>query len=176
MRHCAPSVSRTGTFRTSTAPSRDLQQTQVGRDTSFLMSANLELVRSILAAWERGDFTSVEWAHPEIEYVAPDGPEPGSWTGLAEMSDAAAAGLGAWENFRIEVDECRKLDDERVLVFFHGSGQGRTSGVELGEIAPYSAYLFHVRNGKVTRLVFYMSRDRALADLGLASEADSSPS
>jgi hypothetical protein len=34
-------------------------------------SANLDLVRSIFAAWERGDFGSVEWAHPVIEATHP---------------------------------------------------------------------------------------------------------
>jgi hypothetical protein len=32
--------------------------------------------------------------------------------------------------------------------------------------------LFHVRRGKVTRLVIYPDAERALTDVGLAAEAD----
>ena len=42
---------------------------------------NVELVRSISAAHERGDYGSAEWAHPDIEYVIVGGPTPGSWKG-----------------------------------------------------------------------------------------------
>jgi hypothetical protein len=75
------------------------------------MSENLDLVRSICAAWERGNYSSVEWAHPEIEFVLADLPASGSSTG--------------W-------------------------------------------HLFHICDGKVTRLVVYFDRERVLADLGLA--------
>lgn len=32
----------------------------------------MQLVRSIYDRWERGEFTSVDWAHPEIRYSAFD--------------------------------------------------------------------------------------------------------
>src|SRR2546425_3783877 len=131
------------------------------------MSENLNLVRSIYAAWERGDYSSSEWAHPEIEVVIPDGPSPGSWTGLAGLAEGWRDFLSAWEDFRVEAQEYRELDNERVLVLDNFSGRGKTSGLELGEIRSKGLRLFHVRDGKVTKLVRYLERERALADLGL---------
>jgi ketosteroid isomerase-like protein len=133
-------------------------------------SANLDFVRSIFAAHERGDFSSAEWAHPEIEYVVPEGPEPGSWKGLAGMAEAARQRLNTWEAYRIEVDEYRELDGERVLVLIRRSGRGKLSGLQLGQIGTKGAHLFNIRDGKVRRLVAYADRQRALADVGLDSE------
>ena len=130
-------------------------------------TSNLDLVRSILADWERGDFRRADWAHPEIEYLIADGPSPGRWRGLAGMAEAMRDWLGNWEDFRIEADEFRELDDERVLVFAHYSGQGKTSGLEIGQVRMTATTLLNIRDGKVVRLVTYFDRDRALADLGL---------
>jgi ketosteroid isomerase-like protein len=49
------------------------------------MSANLDLVRSIFAAWERGDFSSASWAHPDIVYES-NGFDAAKATGVAEMA------------------------------------------------------------------------------------------
>jgi ketosteroid isomerase-like protein len=123
---------------------------------------NVEIVRSICAAWERGDYSSAEWAHPEIEYVFADGPTPGKWTGLVGMAEGYRGFLDAWEEFRTEVDEYREVDGERVLVLVHFSARGKTSGLEIGHMRTRAGTLFHVRGGKVTRLVLYWDRDRAL--------------
>jgi ketosteroid isomerase-like protein len=134
------------------------------------MSANLDLVRSIVADWERGDFSSVEWAHPEIEYVFADGPDPGSWTGLAAVAEVVRERISAFEGYRFEADTYRDVDADRVLVVTGYSGRGKTSGLELGQIGAKGAFLFHVRDGLVMKLVRYWDHASALADLGLAPE------
>src|SRR5437660_11056672 len=128
-----------------------------------MASANVELVRSILAAWERGTPSPAEWAHPEIEYVIVGGPSPGTWTGLAGTAEGFRDWLGAWKDLRFDVDHYRELDDERVLVLVHVRGRGKASGVDLGQMRTEGANLFHVRGGKVTRRVVYFDRERALA-------------
>jgi ketosteroid isomerase-like protein len=139
-------------------------------DTRWMSSANLDLVRSIYADWERGDWSSAEWAHPDIEYVIADGREPGNWIGLDAVASGNRERLGAWEAFGVQADEYRELDGERVLVLTSFSGHGETSGLELGPMGAEGAALFHVDDGKVTRLVAYADREHALTDLGLASE------
>ena len=118
-------------------------------DTWIVASANLDLVRSIVVAWEGGDYSSAEWAHPKIEIVIADGPAPGSWTGLTEMAEGWRSFLSAWEEFHGEAAKYRELDDERVLLLHRWSGRGKSSGLELGQMRTDGAALFHVRGGKV---------------------------
>jgi ketosteroid isomerase-like protein len=130
-------------------------------------SPNLDLVRSIYADWERGDYSSIEWAHPEIECMIADGPSPGSGTGVPAMRSAWRDVLDAWEGQATHADGCRELDDERVLVLVTASGRGKTSGLQ---IQTGGANLFDMRDGKVIKLVICWDRARTLADLGLTPE------
>jgi hypothetical protein len=131
------------------------------------MSENLDLVRSICSSWERGDFSAADWADPGIEYVHADGPDPTVSRGLPAMRAAVGERASVWRDFRFVPDAQRELDSERVLVLGHRSGRGRTSGLDLDEVPMSGAMMFHISGGKVTRLVAYFDRDRALADLGL---------
>jgi ketosteroid isomerase-like protein len=130
------------------------------------MSANLDLARSLYAAWERGDYSSSEWAHLDIEWVIADGPDPGTWTGVAGMAEGFRSSMGVWKNVRAEVQEYREIDAERVLVLEWRRARGRASGLDLRRMRSEGAALLHLRDERVARLVFYWDRARALADLG----------
>jgi ketosteroid isomerase-like protein len=132
------------------------------------MSENVELVRSIYADWERGDFSGAAWADPEIEFVGTEGPTPGTWIGAAEMARAWGEILSAFTEFRVVAENYRELDDGRVLALHDWSGHGKSSGLSVERMRTKSACVFHIRHGRVTTLHTYWNRDRALADLGLA--------
>ena len=92
------------------------------------------------------------------------------------MSQAMRDWLSAWEGFHQEAEEYRELDNERVLVLLSWGGRGKTSGLELGQVRAQGGSLFHVRDGKVTRLVVYWDRERVLAELASSSEVGAPPS
>ena len=133
----------------------------------------MDLVRSIVEAWERGDYGSAEWADANIEFVFADGPSPGRWIGPAAMAAANRDWLSAWRDLRQEVDEYRELDDQRVLVLhrFSASASARASGLHTQQIRADGAALFGISQGKAVRLVHYFDRGRALADLDPGAHA-----
>jgi ketosteroid isomerase-like protein len=131
------------------------------------MSTNLELVRSIYADWERGDFSSSAWADREIEYTDVEGPLDGATGELGDIGQGVRDFLAEWEDFRLIADRLHELDAQRVLALDHRAGRSRTNGLELSAVRTDGARVFHIRDGKVFKVVVYFNRERALADLGL---------
>jgi ketosteroid isomerase-like protein len=139
-------------------------------------STNLDLVRSIYADWERGDYNDVTWAHPELEYVMAGGPDPGVWRGVRGMAEAFRGMLKAWTDWRVTADDYVEVDRERILVPYHFTARGRASGLEAGRLHTQGATLFELQAGRVRRIVQYFDRERAVADLGLVDEGGSADS
>src|ERR1035438_9744716 len=94
------------------------------------MSENLDLVRSIYADLERGDFSSADWADPDIDFAFADGPEPGRWTGRQEMAKRYGEWLAGWKDFQAEPERLIVVDSTRILVLVHNSGRGRARAAQ----------------------------------------------
>ena len=96
---------------------------------------DVDFVRSIYAGWERGDYTSSDWAHSQIEWnFAVDGPSPTGGIGIRGMTENWSGLISAFEDLHHDVDEYVDLDDGRVLVLQHLRGRGKASGLEIGQI------------------------------------------
>jgi ketosteroid isomerase-like protein len=129
----------------------------------MVMSANLDLVRSIYAGVERGDYSSAAWASPDIEYVVADGVEPTVVRGRDGLVHAMRNAFSVIEDWRDEPEEYRELDAARVLVLSTFRGRGKLSGLQVDQKV---AELFEIHAGKITRIVVYFDRATALADVG----------
>ena len=92
------------------------------RDTASMASANLDLVRSIYADWERGDFGRTAGLHPDIAWACVGGPEPGQRDRDGRDGRAMRNWLHAWNEWPIEATDYRELDGERILMFCRGVG------------------------------------------------------
>jgi hypothetical protein len=86
------------------------------------------------------------------------------------MAEGFRKWLSAWEDFHVIVEDYRELDHGRLLVLASNTGSGNARGLEIGQIFPKGADLFHIRCGKVDETLSYWERHRALAGLGLAAE------
>lgn len=127
------------------------------------MSAeNVETVRRLFEAFERGDFDAalalvdakVEWDEP------PDMPDTGgTYHGHTGMVAGFRRFLGAWEELRVEPEEVIDAPPDRVVVTTHWVGRSRRAGIEVDQRV---AQVYELRDGKVLRLRQFREREDAL--------------
>lgn len=119
----------------------------------------MELVRTVLGGWARGDFRAgSDLLAPDFEWKQrPDAVEPGSHRG-ASVGTALREVFGVWENYRIEAEEYIDAGD-RIVVVGRASGTARGSGLELDQSL---FFLWTARNGKLASVELFRDRGDAL--------------
>jgi ketosteroid isomerase-like protein len=130
------------------------------------MSANIDLVRKGIAAWNQRDADLwLSNAAPEVEWL-PAGPaavDSTVYRGHDECARGFAAVWETWAVFELQEREVRDLGDS-VLWLGRVKMRGGASGVELDqEFAAHSV----VSDGMVTRVQTFLSWQEALEAIGL---------
>ncbi len=123
---------------------------------------DLEIVKGIFRDWEKGDFSSIDWADPDIAYAVP-GPDPPE-RGIEGMNRSWSGWLQAYRDFRISAKSFHHEGDKVVVEqAFHG--EGRSSGIPVDQLV--GAIVFTLRDGKVVRISGHTNLADALADAGI---------
>jgi ketosteroid isomerase-like protein len=128
---------------------------------------SIDVVRQVLGAWERGDFSSrADLLDPGIRFETfmPDASDYVSASGIAELEAFTRDWLAQWRGYRIITDELRAVGEDKVFAALRQAGTGHHGGVEVE--APGFA-VWTVRNGKVVKLSLHYDRPKALEAAGL---------
>jgi ketosteroid isomerase-like protein len=121
---------------------------------------NVAVMLALHEAWDRREF-GAQLFHPDVEWSTP---HPGGTVhGRDELLAFLRSFIGAWSEYRNELEEIRVLADGRLLVLFNEVGLGRSSGART-ELNPGA--LVEIRDGLIVRYQG-MERDEALRAAGL---------
>ncbi len=126
---------------------------------------NVEVVRSVYAAWSRGDFPGpAEVMDEAIEYVNPPGAvEPGVRRGIVAFGVALTKVFEGWSAWQMEPEQFEAVGEQvAVVVRFRATGRGSGIVVEGRESA-----LWTLRDGRVVRYEWFHEPADALEAAGL---------
>lgn len=133
-----------------------------------LRDAIAQSFRGAMEAYSRGEFDRALAAfHPDIEWSvdAAIQPDPETYRG----HEGVQRFWGTWgeviDEMRLEVEECRALDERRVLAITRAAGTGAGSGAEVQ--SSRFAELAEFEDGLVVRVRLFGSVRRALAAAGV---------
>jgi ketosteroid isomerase-like protein len=118
---------------------------------------NVEIVRRVYEDWARGDFSSTEAFHPDVEFDMVDWPHPAKSRGVAAMAETWGTTLAAWNDFR-SIPTAFVDRGRNVLVLNRIQARGRESGAE---VSADTASVFTFEAGKVARLALHWDVEAA---------------
>jgi ketosteroid isomerase-like protein len=126
---------------------------------------NVEALRAVYGAWERGDFSASVPLFDENTTLAVDSsiPDGGIYAGPDGVRDYMSRFLAPWESLTIAGESFMDTGN-MVLVKVSQSGTGRSSGAPV-EHRYFQLWTFE--GGRVVRLDVIMDEQRALEAAGL---------
>jgi ketosteroid isomerase-like protein len=126
---------------------------------------NVELVQSVLEAWNRGDYpAALEHVAPEIKTESHLGDDlDGTYEGIAGLQKYLAA-FGAASRTSASRSTSALLGGTEVAFLAHLYGRGRASGVE---VERRNWQVVTVRGGKYVRYRLFRTKAEALEAAGL---------
>jgi ketosteroid isomerase-like protein len=128
---------------------------------------DVEVVLDQFAATNKRDFPrAMSYYAEDVELFADPAAflSGGRFQGRKAVGQWFADWLMTFEpGYRFDIEEAREVGDVILLVASH-HGRGRSSGVE---VESRTAYIYEVRDGKVTSAALYGSREDALQSVGL---------
>ena len=124
---------------------------------------NVEIARSVVAAYNRGDMEGVlAVVSPDVEVVStPEMPKDGRFEGHEGFMTWLTQWLEAWDEFRLVVGDVEAIDDRHVLADVRQVARGAHSGIEIDMGV---VHLFEMApDGTIVRFQLHTSREAALA-------------
>jgi ketosteroid isomerase-like protein len=125
---------------------------------------NVELIQRMYDAFRRGDAGgALAYFDPDVEVDATIRVDEGVGRGRDAVQAMVARWVGAWDEWREDLEEIRDLDSH-VLVVSTQRGRAKGSGIELGT---RYAVLYEIRDSKITRMTLYSDPAQAVEAAGL---------
>lgn len=135
----------------------------LGGDTARgdMSSENVEVVRSLFSALEDNDFeTLLGLFHADVEWTVAEG----RFRGVEGVVSAFVEWMEAWEEHAVEPEEFEAAAGDRVLATIHLTARGGQSGMVVDQ---RFFQVYTLRDGRISRMVEYLDRGRALEEAGL---------
>jgi ketosteroid isomerase-like protein len=116
---------------------------------------DVEIVRRLLTSFDDQEWeAALGLFDPKIEWS----PTEGTFRGLEGVVTAMGEWLEPWEEHTVDAEEILEAHD-RVLAVLHLKGRGAGSGMEIDQ---RFFQLYDVRDGRIVRMVEYLTRAEAL--------------
>lgn len=126
---------------------------------------NVEIVRKGFERW--GSDSWLELLDPEIEWEArPDLPDASTYRGLEGVQQLIRQFMEVMDDIWFGPEEFIEAGEDQVVVPLRWGGKGKGSGAEFEERR--ETWLFRVRNGKVTQVREFATREEAFKAAGLS--------